>query len=237
MTKLYQQAMTPEVFSWNAASNNQGLIAGKLSYILNSLSAWRTAQEVNPEVSKDVFFTKALKGPKAALAAQHVLYNWILPKHSGNVDAAKEFLLHYTANFASASYASKMYDFPAWPKLAPDLPAWLKKDPFGATPADKLSFLGSTEEAAKWSAEHRTSRTVQPGDRRGSRDVPHPEHVRQGGPRRTDPRADRGADPRPRWRRCSPSGAPAAWSVAEPRTDELPGTARNCSGRGVSALA
>ena len=30
--------------------------------------------------------------------------------------------------------------------------AWLKKDPFGATPADKLSFLGSTEDAAKWSA-------------------------------------------------------------------------------------
>jgi ABC-type glycerol-3-phosphate transport system substrate-binding protein len=152
MTKLYQQAMTPEVFSWNAASNNQGLIAGKLSYILNSLSAWRTAQEVNPDVSKDVFFTKALKGPKAALAAQHVLYNWILPKHSGNVDAAKEFLFHYTSNFASASYASKMYDFPAWPKLSPDLPAWLKKDPFGATPADKLSFLGSTQDAAKWSA-------------------------------------------------------------------------------------
>jgi ABC-type glycerol-3-phosphate transport system substrate-binding protein len=152
MSKLYKQAMTPEVFSWNAASNNQGLIAGKLSYILNSLSAWRTAQGVNPEVAKDVFFTKALKGPKDGLAAQHVLYNWILPKHSENVDAAKEFLFHYTANFASASYASKMYDFPAWPKLAPDLPAWLKKDPFGAQPADKLAFLGSTEDAATWSA-------------------------------------------------------------------------------------
>ena len=29
MKTMYEQAMTPEVFSWNAASNNQGLIAGK----------------------------------------------------------------------------------------------------------------------------------------------------------------------------------------------------------------
>ncbi|MFL5878717.1 MAG: ABC transporter substrate-binding protein, partial [Actinomycetota bacterium] len=50
MTKLFKQSMTDEVFSWNPASNNQGLIAGKLSYILNSISAWRTAQGANPKV-------------------------------------------------------------------------------------------------------------------------------------------------------------------------------------------
>ncbi|HZB58554.1 MAG TPA: substrate-binding domain-containing protein, partial [Actinomycetota bacterium] len=54
MTKLFKGAMTDEVFSWNAASNNQGLVAGKLSYILNSISAWRTAQGANPDVANDV---------------------------------------------------------------------------------------------------------------------------------------------------------------------------------------
>ncbi len=48
MTQLFQGAMTDEVFAWNAASNNQGLVAGQLSYILNSISAWRTAQEDEP---------------------------------------------------------------------------------------------------------------------------------------------------------------------------------------------
>ena len=57
MTRLYREAMTPEVFSWNAASNNQGLAAGQLSYILNSISAWRTSQETDPEVADDIFFT------------------------------------------------------------------------------------------------------------------------------------------------------------------------------------
>jgi hypothetical protein len=152
MSRLYEGSMTPEVFSWNAASNNQGLVAGKLSYILNSISAWRTSQDVNPEVADDTFFTKALEGPADARAAQHVLYNYIIPTHANNPDAAKEFLLHYTANWELATYHSKLYDFPSWPSLTPKLADWLKDDPFGAKPADKLAFLGDVETAERWSA-------------------------------------------------------------------------------------
>jgi multiple sugar transport system substrate-binding protein len=148
MTKLFKGAMTDEVFSWNAASNNQGLVAGKLSYILNSISAWRTAQGANPDVANDIGFVPALRGPADARAAQHVLYNWIIPKHAANPDAAKEFLLYYTENFASATWHSKLYDFPAWAERVPQLDGWLAKDPFGANPADKLAFL---KDATGWS--------------------------------------------------------------------------------------
>ncbi|QRK93769.1 extracellular solute-binding protein [Saccharopolyspora erythraea] len=140
MGRLYQQAMTPEVFSWNAASNNQGLVAGKLSYIVNSISAWRTAQGANPPVFDDTFFVPALRGPRNALAAQHVMYNWVIPQYAPGADAAKEFLLHYTANFASATYHSQMYDLCAWPGLTPQLDGWLTADPFGARPPDKLNL-------------------------------------------------------------------------------------------------
>ena len=148
MTKLFKGAMTDEVFSWNAASNNQGLVAGKLSYILNSISAWRTAQGANPDVANDVGFVPALRGPADARAAQHVLYNWIIPKHAANPDAAKEFLLYYTENFASATWHSKLYDFPAFAERVPQLDGWLAKDPYGANPADKLAFL---KDATSWS--------------------------------------------------------------------------------------
>jgi multiple sugar transport system substrate-binding protein len=151
MARLYQSTMTEEVFAWNAASNNQGLIAGSLSYILNSISAYRTAQQDNPAVADDIFFVKPLEGPATALAAQHVLYNWIVPSHAGNPDAAKEFLLHYTANFDQATYNSKLYDFPAFVDRVPNLDAWLREDPFGSNPADKLSIL-SIEDAVGWSA-------------------------------------------------------------------------------------
>jgi len=142
MKSLYEGAMTDEVFAWNAASNNQGLIAGQLSYILNSISAWRTAQTDSPDVADDVYFVPALAGPAAALAAQHVMYNWIVPDFDGvNVDAAQEFLLHYTENLAPVAWHSRLYDFPAFPERVPQLNEWLDSDPFGANPADKLSVL------------------------------------------------------------------------------------------------
>lgn len=128
--QLFDQAMTQEVFAWNPASNNEGLISGQLSYILNSISAWRTAQESIPDIAKDIYFVPALEGPKAALAAQHVMYNWISPKFSTNLDAAQEFLLHYTANLARVTYESKLYDFPGFPDQVPQLDGWLDEDPF-----------------------------------------------------------------------------------------------------------
>ena len=148
MARLFSQTMTNEVFSWNAASNNQRLVAGKLSYIVNSISAWRTAQGTNPDVANDVYFVPPLRGPVAAIAAQHVLYNWIVPSHARNPDAAKEFLLHYTENFAAATYASKLYDFCAYAERTPSLEGWLANDPFGSTPANRLAFLS---DATQWS--------------------------------------------------------------------------------------
>jgi len=148
MARLFRDTMTNEVFAWNAASNNQGLVAGKLSYIVNSISAWRTAQGTNPDVANDVYFVPALKGPVRSIAAQHVLYNWIIPSHARNADAAKEFLLHYTENYAAATYASKLYDFCAYADRTPQLEGWLNSDPFGSNPANRLAFL---KDATDWS--------------------------------------------------------------------------------------
>ena len=67
MNDLFEGAMTDEVFAWNAASNNQGINAGQLCYILNSISAWRTAQAEGLEVADDVLFIPALEGPEAAI--------------------------------------------------------------------------------------------------------------------------------------------------------------------------
>lgn len=149
MAELFGGAMTDEVFAWNAASNNQGLAAGSLSYVVNSISAYRTAQEENPAVADDVFFVPALEGPAAALAAQHVLYNWIVPTHAANPDAAQEFLLHYTANYDHATYNSKLYDYPAFVDRVPNLDAWVADDPFGSQPSDKLAFM-TIDDAVDW---------------------------------------------------------------------------------------
>jgi len=148
MKRLFEGAMTDEVFGWNPSSNNQGLVGGKMSYIVNSISAYRTLQKVNPQVANDVGIVKALDGPKGGFAAQHVMYNWLVPEHAKNRDAAQEFLLHYTQNYARATWESELYDFPGFEKLSPDLNSWLDNDPFGSQPRNKLAVL---KDSLDWS--------------------------------------------------------------------------------------
>ena len=150
MTRLYKNAMTDEIFNWNAASNNQALVSARASYILNSISAYRTAQKAIKKVADDIFFTPALKGPGGkGFAGPHVIYTYTIPKFSGAGDTAKKFLLHLTANYDQAVYASELYNFPAFPSTAPKLASpggWLDVDPFGSSPPDKLAFLKNAEE-------------------------------------------------------------------------------------------
>ena len=144
MNELFAGAMTPEVFAWDAASNNQGINSGELSYILNSISAYRTAQDEGLEVADDIWFTPALEGPETAVVASHVMYNWLIPDFADvNVAAAQEFLLHYTENLAPVAWHSKLYDFPAFADRVPDLDSWVQDDPFGSNPPDKLSVLST----------------------------------------------------------------------------------------------
>jgi ABC-type glycerol-3-phosphate transport system substrate-binding protein len=146
MTRLYKDTMTPEVFSWTAASNNQGLIAGKLSYILNSVSAYRTAQTAQPAIADDIFFTPALKGPGGeGLASEHVINIYFVPQHSKNVDAAKQFMLDLVGNYNDAVNNSELYNFPAFSRSAPRLDGWLASDPYKSKPLDKLAFLKDSE--------------------------------------------------------------------------------------------
>ncbi len=170
MTDLYQKTLTPEVFGWTAASNNQLLIAGKASYILNSVSAYRSAQKDVPEVAKDIFFTPALKGPRGtAWACEHVIYVTVIPRFAEkNADLAKRFLLDRVANYDRAIWESKLYNSPSFfnstvptgergypavhnAKHLRDLHnAWFAKDPF-ALPGERTDKLLPLKEAEKWS--------------------------------------------------------------------------------------
>ncbi len=169
MARLYKESMVPEVFSWTAVSNNQALIAGRASYILNSISAYRSAQKQVPEIAKDIFFTPALKGPRGGqFSSEHVIYSYVIPKYSKNVDSAKKFLINLVANYDQAMYASELYNSPAFfdapvpsgdrgyaavagAKKMRDLHnAWFSEDPFALPGEDKgkLLFL---KDAEKWS--------------------------------------------------------------------------------------
>ncbi len=160
--QLYQETMTEEVFAWTAASNNQGLIAGELSYILNSISAYRSLQKIDPEAADGIGFGPALKGPRGDQhASAHVWQIYVVPNYVEDgpaFDAAQAFMLHLVNNYDQAVFNSELYNFPAFKTTAPQLfgtyestqfgeqPSWLDRDPFGSRPADKLKVLLTAED-------------------------------------------------------------------------------------------
>ncbi len=143
---LFEETMTPEVFTWDASSNNRGVVSGKLSLVLNAISTTRVAEKDNPDMSRKIQLTKALKGPVRAIGLEHVMQCFVIWKFGENTDGAKKFLVDYVSNFRSAFVEGEFYDFPCFPKTVPDLAKLIANDP-KAHPPDKYKVL---EDVLNW---------------------------------------------------------------------------------------
>jgi multiple sugar transport system substrate-binding protein len=144
---LYKEAMTSDVLSWNDSSNNQYIDSGVGSYIINPISAYRTAQTLNKKLADDIYVIKPPKGPvKQIMGAASEFYGiW---KFAKNKEAAFAFLRHYSANWREAFEASSGYNNPCFAGLVPKPMPILSNDPT-STPKDKLSIL---QDSDQWSA-------------------------------------------------------------------------------------
>jgi multiple sugar transport system substrate-binding protein len=139
--ELYRQCETPEVFSWDPSSNNRGILSGKLSFVDNAISVTRSAEKDNPEMSKQIQLTPALKGPVRRIAAEHVMDCYVIWNFAENKEGAKQFLADLIDNFSAAFNASEFYNFPCFPATVPDIKKRLANDP-KAVPSDKYKVLG-----------------------------------------------------------------------------------------------
>jgi multiple sugar transport system substrate-binding protein len=147
VTALYKEAMTADVLSWNDSSNNQYIDSGVGSYIINPISAYRTAQTLNKKLADDIYVIKPPKGPvKQIMGAASEFYGvW---KFAKNKEAALAFLRHYRDNWVEAFKASEGYNNPCFTNLVPKPMPVLSNDPT-STPHDKLAIL---QDSDQWSA-------------------------------------------------------------------------------------
>jgi multiple sugar transport system substrate-binding protein len=143
---LFEQAMTPEVLAWDASSNNRFMLAGKGSLALNAISITRTGESKELPVTDNIWLTKAAQGPVRAIGLEHVMNVYCIWQFAENIDGAKQFLVDYIDNFATAFQESEFYNFPCFAKTVPDLKEQLANDP-RATPPDKYKVL---EDVLDW---------------------------------------------------------------------------------------
>src|SRR5438309_296983 len=132
-------------------------------FSLNSISAYRTAQDNKLPVADDIFFVPALKGPRGTgWASEHVMGIYVIWKFAQSPDVAKQFLLDLIGHYRDAVLGSKLYNFPSYPGSVADpgvavaqKPAagtkWLEQatanDPFGSNPPSKLKPIST---ALQW---------------------------------------------------------------------------------------
>ena len=144
-TALFREAMTPEVLSWSSSSNNQFLLSGTGSLVMNGISVIRTAEKSNPNLGKKMAIWKAAAGPVRRLLPTNIINSYALWKFSPSIDLAKKFLIDLIGAHSTAFTKSELYNIPSFPGAAPNYKDLYKKDAAG-DPPDKYSVLETTSE-------------------------------------------------------------------------------------------
>jgi multiple sugar transport system substrate-binding protein len=141
MKALFQEAETPEVFTWTPPSNNQAMLAGRVSYVANAISITRQAEREKLPINDKIMVSKALKGPVRRIAAEHVMNCYVIWEFAENKDGAQQFLIDYIDAFHEGFIAGQFYNFPCFPSVVPNLKQEIANDP-RATPTNKYAVLG-----------------------------------------------------------------------------------------------
>ncbi len=141
MKALYEESETPEVFTWTPPSNNQAMLAGKVSYVANAISITRQSEREHLPIDKNIMLSHALKGPVRRIAAEHVMNCYVIWEFAENKEGAQQFLIDYIDHFHDGFVAGQFYNFPCFPSTVPNLKKEIANDS-RATPPTKYAVLG-----------------------------------------------------------------------------------------------
>jgi multiple sugar transport system substrate-binding protein len=119
MAELYAQGEEPAVFGWKPESNNQFVLGGKGSLIVNAISAIRRAEDLDLPFAKDLWIWPIPRGPQARIAlGQHTSVHSIW-KFAKNIQAAERFVADLCIASEDAVLASACFNFPSFPGAVP----------------------------------------------------------------------------------------------------------------------
>jgi ABC-type glycerol-3-phosphate transport system substrate-binding protein len=118
------KALPADAASFDDASNNKALIAGKSALIWNPPSAWAVAKRDAPEVAADCWTFPSPAGPKGRFMP-YVPFYWGVWSFSQNKKAGKDFIewLSEREQPDPRVTASLGYDLPPWQNMT-DLKVW-----------------------------------------------------------------------------------------------------------------
>jgi ABC-type glycerol-3-phosphate transport system substrate-binding protein len=123
------KALPDDAVSFDDASNNRGLIAGKSALIFNPPSAWAVAKRDAPQVAEDCWTFSAPTGPKGRFVPTATFF-WGVWGFSRNQSAGKELVEYLMQRPQVEARDNKVdgYDLPPYGKLT-DFKIWEEVSP------------------------------------------------------------------------------------------------------------
>ena len=119
MADIYKSGEDASIFAWNPASNNQGLISGQLSMILNAISATRSPEALHLPFSDDLWIWPIPHGPHGRFGLEHLMGTWSIWKFAQNKQNAQQFLIDLLLASKQATIQSQLYNFPTFEHAFP----------------------------------------------------------------------------------------------------------------------
>ncbi len=116
---LWKNGQDARVFSWNPASNNQFLLSGEGSLVMNAISAIRTAETLELPFASDLWIWPIPSGPTSRLALGQYTSVYSIWKWAKSPDAAQRFLADLCTDARQATTASGMFSYPSFPGAYP----------------------------------------------------------------------------------------------------------------------
>jgi multiple sugar transport system substrate-binding protein len=141
MADLHAQGQEDSVYSWRPESNNQYILGGRGSLVMNAISAIRRAEDLGIPFSKELWLWPVPRGPRGRIALGQYTDVYAIWKFAKNRDAAERFLADLCIASRDGVAASSMFNFPTFPGAAPwsEIYATAAKDP--RRPKGKYSIL------------------------------------------------------------------------------------------------
>jgi len=141
MADLHARGQDDTVFSWKPESNNQHILGGRGSLVMNAISAIRRAEDLDIPFSKELWLWPVPQGPHGRIGVGQYTGVYSVWKFAKNRDAAEQFIADVCVASSDAVEASGMFNFPTFPGAAPwsEIYARAAKDP--RRPKGKYSIL------------------------------------------------------------------------------------------------
>lgn len=136
MADLHARGGESAVFDWNVTSNNQFVLSGRGSLIVNAISPIRRADDLGMPFARELWIWPVPHGPRGRLGPGQYTSVYSVWNFARNREAAERFVADLCLASSEATPAADFFNFPSFPGAHPD------KEIYKAAATDRRAPMG-----------------------------------------------------------------------------------------------